>query len=90
MDTQFTHPDHTGGAYSAPTHAIAVLRGLLLNRGERKGEGEGRGEGEGERRGRRKGGSSSFALAKKRKVGAYDYWICSLHTAHNATSNCKT
>jgi len=55
-------PDPTGGAYSAPPDPLAVFRGLLLKGGEVRGEEEKGGE----------GGSSSFALGrKKRRVGSY-------------------
>ena len=64
------------GAYSAPPDSLAVFRGLTSKGREKMGE-EGRGKEE-QRKGRREerrgveGGSSSFALErKKRKVGAY-------------------
>jgi len=55
-------PDPTEGAYSAPPDPLAVFRGPTS-------QGRGGGE-EGRREKGRERGSSSFALGRKRKVGA--------------------
>jgi len=59
--------DPTGGAYRAPTDPVAVFRGPTSKGGDTTG-----GEGE-ESKGRgreERGGSSSFALGRKKEVGA--------------------
>ena len=69
-------PDPLGGAYSAPPDPLAVFRGpTSLGGGGRDGR-EGKiGEGRGRKERRREerggeGGSLSFAVGRKRKVGA--------------------
>jgi len=62
-------PDPTGGAYRAPTDPVAVFRGPTSKGGGDTTGGEGE---ESKGRGREeRGGSSSFALGRKKEVGAY-------------------
>jgi len=62
--------DPAGGGYSAPPDPLSVFRGpASKGRGaERRGEEV---KGAEERRGEGSGGSSSFALGRKKEVGAY-------------------
>jgi len=64
-------PYPTGEAYSAPPGPLAVFR-VPTSKGEGRGKGreERRGEGREGKERRREGGSSSFSLGRKRKVGA--------------------
>jgi len=59
-------PDPTGGAYSAPPDPLAVFRGSTS-----KGRGWEMRRRDGKRREEGRGGSSSFALGRK-KVGTHD------------------
>jgi len=62
-------PDPTGGAYRAPTDPVAVFRGPTSKGGGDTTGGEGE---ESKGRGREeRGESSSFALGRKKEVGAY-------------------